>query len=125
MEAATARQTSTSRPVQLPLSSGAEKPGRPWLTPQDTMPLSLTVLSVCAVAACVARPAARARVKNSHTRIMAYPFKGRPGTEAPAPMGHPDNPTSANASLDSQFDAQSGQAMDRRSRQAPQRAATE
>jgi len=64
-------------------------------------------------------------VKTSDTRFMAKPFKGRPGTVAPAPMGQPDNPTSANASLNSQFDAQSGQAMDRRSRQAPQRAATE
>ena len=33
--AAMARQKSTSSPVQLPLSSGAENPGRPWLTPQD------------------------------------------------------------------------------------------
>src|SRR4029078_13017497 len=41
--AAIARQMSTSRPVQLPLSSGVEKPGRPWLTPQDTMPRSFTL----------------------------------------------------------------------------------
>src|SRR6185312_6255437 len=60
MAAATARQTSTSMPVQLPLSSGAEKPGKPWLTPQDSMPRSLTVLSVCAVAAWVEKPPARA-----------------------------------------------------------------
>src|SRR5207302_4205845 len=73
--AATARQTSTSSPVQLPLSSGDEKPGKPWLTPQDSMPRSLTVLSVCAVAAWVEKPAARARVKTRDTRFMAKPFK--------------------------------------------------
>jgi len=38
MAAATARQKSTSKPVQLPLSSGIEKPGRPVLTPQKTSP---------------------------------------------------------------------------------------
>ena len=31
--AATARQVSTSMPVQLPLSSGLEKPGSPVVTP--------------------------------------------------------------------------------------------
>src|SRR3984957_3947795 len=36
--AATARQKSTSNPVQLPLSSGIEKPGRPVLTPPSTSP---------------------------------------------------------------------------------------
>ncbi len=36
--AATARQKSTSKPVQLPLSSGIEKPGRPVLTPHSTSP---------------------------------------------------------------------------------------
>src|SRR6185437_15702161 len=82
MTAAIARQTSTSIPVQLPLSSGAEKPGRPWLTPQDNMPRSVTVLSVCALAMCVERPVARARVKTRDTRFMAKPFKGRPGTFA-------------------------------------------
>src|SRR6187402_3432603 len=46
--AAIARQMSTSSPVQLPLSSGEEKPGRPWLTPQDNRPRSLIVLRVCA-----------------------------------------------------------------------------
>src|SRR6476659_1743636 len=73
--AATARQMSTSSPVQLPLSSGVEKPGKPWLTPHDNMPRSLTVLSVCAVAASVEKPAARARVKTRDTRFMAKPFK--------------------------------------------------
>src|SRR3954465_10495222 len=48
--AATARQMSTSSPAQLPLSSGAEKPGSPWLTPQESWPRSLTVFRVCAVA---------------------------------------------------------------------------
>src|SRR6476619_3945494 len=36
--AATARQKSTSKPVQLPLSSGIEKPGSPALTPHSTSP---------------------------------------------------------------------------------------
>ena len=44
--AATARQKSTSRPVQLPLSSGNEKPGVPVPTPQLIMPRPLTVVSV-------------------------------------------------------------------------------
>src|SRR6185437_6200441 len=79
--AAIARQTSTSIPVQLPLSSGAENPGKPWLTPQDSMPRALTVSSVvfpfaasCAEADCSERPAARAKVTAS-TRFMAMPFK--------------------------------------------------
>src|ERR1700737_769773 len=38
MAAATARQKSTSKPAQLPLSSGIEKPGRPVLTPHSTSP---------------------------------------------------------------------------------------
>src|ERR1043166_6130607 len=36
MAAATARQKSTSKPDQLPLSSGVENPGRPVLTPHGT-----------------------------------------------------------------------------------------
>src|SRR3954464_12959522 len=75
--AAIARQISTSSPVQLPLSSGDEKPGKPWLTPQDSMPRSLTVLRVCAEAAWADRPAATARVRTRDTRFMTKPFKGR------------------------------------------------
>src|SRR6195952_779161 len=74
--AAIARQISTSRPAQLPLSSGAEKPGNPWLTPQDSMPRSLTVLRVCAVAACVERPAARTTVRAPDTRFMGENLSG-------------------------------------------------
>ncbi len=44
--AATARQKSTSRPVQLPLSSGVEKPGVPVPTPQLIVPRLLMVVSV-------------------------------------------------------------------------------
>src|ERR1700761_188315 len=76
MAAAMARQTSTSIPVQLPLSSGAENPGRPWLTPQDNMPRSVTALRVWALAACIERPAARTRAKTRDTHFMAKPFKG-------------------------------------------------
>src|SRR5215467_1899115 len=46
--AAMARHRSTSRPVQLPRSSGLENPGSPWVTPQIRDPRCLTVLSVCA-----------------------------------------------------------------------------
>src|SRR3954470_7751387 len=74
--AAMARQISTSRPAQLPLSSGAEKPGKPWLTPQDSMPRSLTVFSVCAVAACVEKPAARATIRARDTRFMGENLSG-------------------------------------------------
>src|SRR6202041_2633820 len=79
MAAAIARQISTSSPVQFPLSSGSEKPGKPWLTPQDNMPRSVTVLSVCAAAACDQNAADSARVKTRDTRFMAKHFKGSPG----------------------------------------------
>jgi hypothetical protein len=46
MAAATARQKSTSKPVQLPFSSGTEKPGRPLLTPQKTSPRRTVRFSV-------------------------------------------------------------------------------
>src|SRR3977135_3203866 len=75
--AAIARQTSTSIPVQLPLSSGDEKPGKPWLTPQESMPRSLTVLRVCAEAAWAERPAATARVTTRDTRFMGKAFRDR------------------------------------------------
>src|SRR5215472_12313558 len=48
--AATARQISTSNPLQPFLSSMLEKPRRPWLTPQLSAPRSLTALRVCATA---------------------------------------------------------------------------
>ena len=44
--AATARQTSTSRPVQFPLLSTEAKPGAAVLTPQINCPLALTVSRV-------------------------------------------------------------------------------
>src|SRR5262245_47931352 len=74
--AAIARQTSTSSPVQLPLSSGEEKPGRPWLTPQDSMPRSLMVLRVWADAACAERAAAAAKVRTRDTHFMGKAFRG-------------------------------------------------
>src|ERR1700761_4476152 len=74
--AAIARQTSTSIPVQLPLSSGVEKPGRPWLTPQETMPRSVTVLSVWAWTAGLESPVAAARARTKDTRFMTKPFEG-------------------------------------------------
>src|SRR6267154_4767661 len=47
--AATARQKSTSKPLQLPLSSGIEKPGRPALTPQNTSPRRIVRFRVLVV----------------------------------------------------------------------------
>ena len=128
--AAIARQISTSSPVQLPLSSGDEKPGRPWLTPQDSMPRSLTVLRVCAVAACGRKTGGESKGEN-----QGYAFHGQglsrvvrnvciviaARDEADPMIRHPQNASPRPGSST----AQSGQAMDRRSRQAPQRAATE
>src|SRR4051795_5161817 len=74
--AAIARQISTSRPAQLPLSSGAEKPGKPWLTPQDSWPRSLTVFRVCAVAAWAEKAAASAAVTTRDTRFMGENLSG-------------------------------------------------
>src|SRR5208337_877087 len=60
MAAASARQKSTSKPDQSPLSSLKEKPAsRPSLTPQMSLPRSCTVFSVWASAAA---PNARAAV---------------------------------------------------------------
>ena len=90
--AAMARQMSTSKPAQLPLSSGAEKPGRPELTPQDSMPRSLTVFRVCAEAACAESPA-MARVQSRIARFMAKPFKDvRSIGLIAAPKGQPNDP---------------------------------
>ena len=50
--AATARQTSTSKPVQFPLLSTEEKPGAAVLTPQINCPRALTVSSVEDALAC-------------------------------------------------------------------------
>src|SRR6185295_4660402 len=125
--AAMARQTSTSSPVQLPLSSGDENPGRPWPTPQDSMPRSLTVLRVCAEAAWAERPAARARVTTRDTRFMGWAFQGgRPEIffrQRLTLWGQPADPSLKSVPPAMQFDVQSGRAMDRISRQAPQLAA--
>src|SRR5258708_4936829 len=104
MAVAIARQMSTSIPVQLPLSSGDEKPGRPWLTPQDSMPRSLIVLSVCALAAWVERAAARAKVKTRDTRFMGWAFQGSSSGamafhRANAGWAHPCDPPPRNAAL--------------------------
>src|SRR5271166_5926222 len=63
MAAASARQKSTSKPDQSPLSSLKEKPAsRPSLTPQMSLPRSCTVFSVWASAAALnARAAVAAR----------------------------------------------------------------
>src|SRR5690242_21222815 len=71
---ATARQKSTSRPVQLPLSSGLEKPGMPWLTPQRSEPRSFTALRVCAEAAPPDTANAMAAASTIIARFMVEPF---------------------------------------------------
>src|SRR5712691_9308901 len=75
--AANARQKSTSKPVQLPLSSGLENPGSPWLTPQSSEPRSFTALSVCADAAAAQKPSTTvAPPKRKIARFMKQPFLG-------------------------------------------------
>src|SRR6478752_774891 len=75
--AAIPRHRSTSRPAQLPRSSGAENPGSPWVTPQDRTPRSFTVFSVCADAPCAVQPAAIARVSIKVADFMEEPFLRR------------------------------------------------
>src|SRR5436309_12368911 len=75
--AATARQKSTSKPVQLPLSSGLEKPSNPWLTPQTSEPRSITFLSVWADAATTEKPSAKATPNTRISRFMNQPFVGQ------------------------------------------------
>src|SRR5215813_14726685 len=79
--AAIARQKSTSKPVQLPLSSGLENPGTPWPTPQISEPRSFTFLSVCADAAVSERPSATAKPKQQNTRFMERPFLRRAASQ--------------------------------------------
>src|SRR3984893_6267260 len=62
---AIARQKSTSKPVQFPLSSGLENPGRPWLTPHISEPRSCTFLSVWA------KPAAADKQRTKAAATMA------------------------------------------------------
>src|SRR5262245_29906362 len=71
--AAMARQKSTSKPVQLPLSSGSENPATPWPTPQITEPRSFTALSVCADAAATDNPSTKV-ARRKITRFMEQPF---------------------------------------------------
>src|SRR5262245_33107375 len=74
--AATARQKSTSRPVQLFCSSGLEKPIKPWLTPHWTKPLALTSSSVAAEAAEAAvNPTAAPNAYESSLRVIFLPFE--------------------------------------------------
>src|SRR4051794_36648650 len=91
------------------------------------MPRSLTVLSVCALAAWVERPAARARVKTSDTRFMTKPFKisGTLAFIASNVKGRPDPvPCRKNARPTPEWHDELLGRRGRSSRQAPQRAAT-
>src|SRR3954452_10174378 len=128
--AAMARQTSTSSPVQLPLSSSDEKAGRPWLTPHASMPRSLTVLSVSAWAPTFASIGARARVRARVTRFINTAFRGRAwGAMKPQRVGGPDlNPpvqTPYQPMEDGHAQRSRACMNERKSRQAPQRAAIE
>src|ERR1043165_8404313 len=70
--AASARQKSTSRPVQLPCASGRPKPPSVPLAPQLTMPRDLMVLSVWAEAAEAATAIAAARASLVTARFMTF-----------------------------------------------------
>src|SRR5262249_45439841 len=74
MAAAMARQKSTSKPVQFPLSSGLEKPGRPCVTPQISAPRSITFFRVCAVAAPEKTSDARTTEKTAQRRFTTRPL---------------------------------------------------
>src|SRR6185436_15669352 len=67
--AASARQKSTSKPVQLPCASGKPKPARPVFEPQLRTPLAFTALSVWADAV-VAAPKAKAKASRRPMRVM-------------------------------------------------------
>src|SRR6266540_3029550 len=72
--AAIARQNSTSRPVQLPLSSGFENPGSPWVTPHKSEPRHFTVLSVWADDGATAKTSAKATPRTKILRFMGQPL---------------------------------------------------
>ena len=65
--AATARQISTSKPLQTFLSSMLEKPSSPWPTPQFSVPRSLTAFRVWARAGSLL---ANSRASNAMTGRM-------------------------------------------------------
>src|SRR5690242_15607605 len=83
--AASARQKSTSRPVQLPCASGRPKPPSVPLAPQLTMPRDLMVLSVWADAAEAATAIAAARASLVTARFMTFSsleeYPGQPSRE--------------------------------------------
>src|ERR1041384_7463011 len=68
--AASARQKSTSRPVQLPCASGRPKPPSVPLAPQFKLPRDLIELSVWAEAADAAKATVAARASVVTARFM-------------------------------------------------------
>src|SRR5262249_35155154 len=68
--AATARQKSTSKPVQLPCASGWPNPANPGFEPQLSTPLLFTVVRVWAPAAPAAMQNAAAQTTAVRTRFM-------------------------------------------------------
>src|SRR5204863_6587344 len=68
--AATARQKSTSRPVQRPWLSAFEKPGPDVFTPHTTCPRALTASSVLPACAGMAMAAAAAASANGNQLLV-------------------------------------------------------
>src|SRR6185295_14392291 len=75
--AASARQKSTSRPVQRPCASGSPKPASVPLAPQLSVPRDFTLLRVWAEAACAARPNKAASATRNTTLFMTETPKTR------------------------------------------------
>src|SRR3954447_24625326 len=74
--AASARQKSTSRPVQLPCASGRPKPPSVPFAPQLRLPRDLMVFNVCADAAEAANATAAARASVVTARFMTKQSPG-------------------------------------------------
>jgi hypothetical protein len=68
--AATARHTATSKPDQLPLASGSEKPVRPVVTPQFSSPRAFTSSTVPAEAKPATMAAAESVPRNTDFFIL-------------------------------------------------------
>src|SRR5947209_1601505 len=84
------------------------------------------VLSVCALAVCAEKPAATARVRTRDTRFMGKAFRGSSGEHCRHMLENGPTPMipAAKRRQCRQLPAKTGRAMNRRSQQAPQLAAT-
>src|SRR4029079_11313080 len=84
--AASARQKSTSMPLQILSSDCAEKPITPCLTPHATRPRSLTPFSVCDDAAALANKA-QPSTETKASGCSAPRAATRPIRPSPCPQG--------------------------------------